>query len=171
MNIMNLLYSRWTSFICLLICLFLLGFSAYLQLNLALLPCPLCVLQRAMVVVIAFIFFIGSLYTPFQPNGKRWHSILLIIASILGAIVAAHHMWLQHQPPGTVVACSPTLNYILHTMSWDHALSAIYSGSGDCAINVWEFMHLSIPEWTFVFFTLFGLLGIVRFLVVTNELK
>lgn len=171
MNIMGVLYSRWLSFGCLLVCLFLLGFSAYLQVNLGLMPCPLCVIQRAAVVVIAFIFFIGSLYTPFQPNGKRLHSVLLVVVSVLGAIVAAHHMWLQHQPPGTVVSCSPTLNYILQNMPLNRAFSAIYNGSGDCATNVWQFMHLSIPEWTFVFFTLFALLGIVRFLVVTNELK
>lgn len=163
------LYSRWISFFGLLICLFLLGFAAYLQVSLGLAPCPLCVLQRALILLLAFIFFIGSLYTPLHPGGKRFQSASIVIVSLVGVLVAAHHVSLQHQPPGTVVSCSPTLDYILKNLPLDKAWGLIFNGSGDCAVNQWSLFGFSIPQWTLAFFAFFAVAGLVRYLAVKKK--
>jgi disulfide bond formation protein DsbB len=164
-----MLYSRWTSFVGLCICLGLLAFAAYLQVHLGLLPCPLCVLQRIMIAFIGLVFLVGCLYTPNEKLGQRIHSSFIVAFSFLGVLLAIRHVWLAHQPPGTVATCSPTLEYMLQNLPLGQTLQLMLTGSGDCARVTYRLFTLSIPEWTLLFFIAFMIFGIIRYMFAKSK--
>jgi disulfide bond formation protein DsbB len=166
---MNFLYSRKISFLGFLICMALLGFAAYLQTHLGLLPCPLCVVQRLIVLIIALICLINSLFTPASIRGKRINSGILGGFSVLGIFVAARHVWLTLQPVTAVATCSPTLEYMFKNLAVTQTLQILFLGSDDCARQTWHLLGLNIPEWTLIFFIAVTIFAIVRYSVVTAE--
>ncbi|MDX2164132.1 MAG: disulfide bond formation protein B [Gammaproteobacteria bacterium] len=166
---MNFLYSRRISFLGFLFCMALLSFAAYLQTYLGLLPCPLCVVQRLIVLIIGFIFLINSLFTPASIRGKKINSAILGVFSLLGVFVAARHVWLTLQPVGAVATCSPTLEYMFKNMAVTQTLQILFLGSDDCAKQTWHLLGLNIPEWTLIFFSAATIFSIVRYIVVKAE--
>lgn len=166
---MKYFYSRGVSFAGFLICCFLLGFAAYLQTHLGLLPCPLCVVQRVIVVVIGLICLINSLYTSTSPFGKKFNSGLLIFFGLLGVFVAGRHVWLTMRPVTGVATCSPTLEYMFKHLAVTQTLKMLLLGSDDCARDTWRMFGLNIPEWTFLFFAAVTVFAVMRYLLAKNE--
>ncbi len=81
----------------LLSCLALLGFGLYLQHVVGLEPCPMCIVQRYTMVLIAVVAAIGA-----AVSGRRTQAALaglLAVLAIFGAFVAARQSWLQWYPP------------------------------------------------------------------------
>ncbi|MCG2633929.1 MAG: disulfide bond formation protein B [Gammaproteobacteria bacterium] len=151
---------RWVSLAGLLICCGLIAGAAWLQLVLALEPCPLCMLQRVLVVVLTLLFLLALIHNP-QGWGRRLYALLGTLVSTAGVVVAGRHVWLQHLPPEKVPACGPGLEFILQAFPFSDAVAMIFKGSGECAEVVWRFLGLSIPEWTllaFIGFLIGGLL-------------
>lgn len=163
------LYTRWLSFAGMLFCFGLLGFAAYLQVYLKLMPCPLCVLQRGVFLLMGFMFLIGALYTPHERFGKHIHSGLLLLLSFLGVLVAGRHVWLTLLPPSQVPSCSPTLEYMLQNMPVSETLKVLFMGSGDCAKVTFRLLTLSIPEWTLIVFLGLFILSAVRYLLAYDD--
>jgi disulfide bond formation protein DsbB len=50
---------------------------------------------------------------------------------------------------------------MLDTMPFLQVLTEVFSGSGECAEVYWTFLGLSMPGWTFVWYTAFTLGTIV----------
>jgi len=148
-----------------LFCFGVLGFAAYLQVYLKLMPCPLCVLSRIIFLFLGFVFLVGALYTPYERFGKRLHSGIILLLSVLGVFIAGRHVWLTLQPPSAVPSCSPTLEYMLQNMPLSETLKIMFIGSGDCAKVTWRFLTLSIPEWTLIIFVGLFVFGWFRYLV------
>jgi disulfide bond formation protein DsbB len=165
----KIIYSRWTSFVGMLFCFGLLAFAAYLQVYLKLMPCPLCVLQRIVLLFMGFVFLVGALYTPHERLGKRFHSGLLLLFSLLGISVAGRHVWLTLQPPSAVPSCSPTLEYMLQNMKLSETLKVMFMGSGDCAKVTFRLLTLSIPEWTLIVFIVLFVFGWVRYMLAKDD--
>lgn len=166
---MKFFYSRQISFLGFLLCCALLGFAAYLQLHLGLLPCPLCVVQRVIVLVIAVIFLVGALYTPPVVFGKKVHSGFLLFFGVLGALVASRHVWLTLQPPSAAATCSPTLEYMFKHLAFTDTLKILLLGTDDCAKDTWRMLGLNIPEWTLLFFAAVTVFALLRYMVTRNE--
>ncbi|HEV2613522.1 MAG TPA: disulfide bond formation protein B [Gammaproteobacteria bacterium] len=166
---MNFFYSRGVSFCGFLLCCFLLGFAAYLQLRLGLLPCPLCVVQRVVVLLIGVTFLVGALYTPPNPVGKKFHSAVLAFFSVVGVFVAARHVWLTLQPSTGPTTCSPTLEYMFKHLAFTDTLKVLLLGTDDCAKDTWRMMGLNIPEWTLIFFVGVTVFAVMRYMVARNE--
>lgn len=166
---MNFFYSRGVNFLGFLFCCFLLGFAAYLQLHLGLLPCPLCVVQRIIVLLIGVIFLIGALYTPPDPLGKKIHSGFLIFFGALGVFVAARHVWLTLQPPSGLATCSPTLEYMFQHLAFTQTLKILLLGTDDCAKDTWRLLGLNIPEWTLIFFVGVTIFSVIRYMIAKHE--
>jgi len=82
-----------------------------------------------------------------------------VAIAIVGAGIAARHVWLQHLPPDQVPECGPGLNYMLQSFPFSKALSMVLKGSGECAKVGWRFLGLSIPQWTLLFFIGLGFGG------------
>jgi disulfide bond formation protein DsbB len=134
-----------------LVCASLMGWALWLQYGLDLDPCPLCVFQRIAVIATGVIFLIAAIHNPGR-GGATFYALLTIIASGIGAALAAWHVWIQAQPKGSVAACGMGLNYMLETLPLTEVIGRVLKGSGECAEQGWLFMGLAIPSWTFVFF-------------------
>lgn len=123
-------------------------------------PCPLCIIQRVLVIALALVALAAALQNP-SMAGRRAYGVLVTVLGVLGIIVAGRHVWLQNLPADQVPECGPGLGYLLDAFPLMEALDIVFRGSGECADVQWVFLGLSIPGWTLVVFTGFTLFGIV----------
>jgi disulfide bond formation protein DsbB len=129
-------------------------------------PCPLCIFQRMVVIALAVLFFVGLIHNPMGWS-RRLYSLMLVVTSIIGIAIAARHVWLQHLPEDRIPECGPGLDFWLEKLPLTEVLEKVFQGSGECAKVVWQFLGLSIPEWTLVCFV--GLLIFTLKLLITNK--
>jgi protein dithiol:quinone oxidoreductase len=142
------------------ICAGLLAFALYLQYYEFQNPCPLCILQRVAFIALTAVFLIGALHGP-RRIGAYCYSALLTLIALIGASIAARHVWLQHLPKDKVPECGPGLEYMLNRFPLLQAFEKIFRGSGECAEVSWTMMKLSIAEWSLVWLVLLGALAVV----------
>ena len=139
-------------------CLALLGFGLYLQHVVGLEPCPMCIVQRYALLLVAIIAGISS------ASGRRGFQIggivLLLVAAGFGAFVAARQSWLQWYPP-EVATCGRDLYGMIETFPLKRAIPMIFKGGGDCTAIDWTFLGGSIANWSFICFAVIALLGLV----------
>ena len=131
----------------------------YFQRFLGLEPCPLCILQRVVVISLGLVLLVAAIHGP-SGWGNRVYGLLITLIAGTGAAIAGRHVWLQSLPPDQVPECGPTLDYILEAFPLSKALQLVLHGSGECAKVEWQLFGLSIPGWTliaFIGFILFGL--------------
>ncbi len=126
-------------------------------------PCPLCVFQRVAVIAAGVIALIAALHNPAAP-GVRVYGGLMILASIIGGILAGRQLWLQSLPEDQVPACGPGLDYLLDVFSFAEVLQMVFAGDGTCAEVNWVFLGLTIPGWTMVGFVGLAAIGILQIL-------
>ena len=141
------------------VCAGLMGFALFAQHVLLLDPCPLCVFQRVAVIAIGVVFLLAALHNP-SGGARMVYALLLGLAAVGGALVAGRHAWLQQLPPDQVPSCGPGLDYMLDTLPFTEVLGKVFSGSGECAEIVWQFLGLSMPAWVLVWVTVLGVAGI-----------
>ncbi|MAA86932.1 MAG: disulfide bond formation protein B [Haliea sp.] len=126
-------------------------FAWYLEYQVGLNPCPLCMTQRVFVIAGGVIALLAALHNP-RTWGRRVYGALCALVAIGGGAVAARHVWLQHLPPDQVPACGPSLEYMLETLPFKDTLSMVLMGDGNCAETHWTLLGLSIPEQTLLLF-------------------
>ncbi|WP_367104860.1 disulfide bond formation protein B [uncultured Psychrobacter sp.] len=135
----------------------------FLQRYMGLSPCPLCVFQRIGLITMGGFALIAALSNPKTTPFK----ILLWLGSLLGigwsTVIAARHVWLQHLPADQVPSCGPGLDYWVETLPMKQVFSEVLSGSGECAVIDWQFMGLSIPEQSLIFFSVLLLVHVLIF--------
>ena len=122
-------------------------------------PCPLCSVQRAIVILLGVIFLLGFIQGP-SGWGKRVYGLLITLASIFGLIVAGRHTWLQHLPKDQIPECGPGLDFWMENLPAVDVIQKVFEGSGECAEIAWTFMGLSIPEWSLIAFAVFLIYGL-----------
>lgn len=141
-------------------CTGMMAVALFFEHYMALEPCPLCILQRVMVICAGLFALIAALHNP-RALGIRVYGALVILASALGSGVAIRQLWLQSLPEDQVPACGPGLDYLLDVFPLTEVLSKVLSGDGSCAEVVWSLLGISIPGWTLLGF--FGLIAIGAF--------
>lgn len=136
-----------------LACLGLLAFGLYLQHVVGLEPCPMCIVQRYALLLIAVLAGLAAA-TP-RRGLQRTSSVLIVLLAGSGAFVAARQSWLQWYPP-QVVSCGRDFYGMIESFPLQRAIPMIFKGSGDCAAVDWSFLGGSIANWSFVCFVLIG---------------
>lgn len=125
--------------------------ALYMQQQLGLHPCPLCISQRIFVIVVGLVALLAFAHNP-SATGRKIYAGLGAVAGVIGAGISSRHVWIQHLPEDQVPACGPGLEYMFETFPLMDALSLLFQGDGNCAEVVWSFLGLSIPGWTLVAF-------------------
>jgi disulfide bond formation protein DsbB len=126
----------------------------YLQEELGLEPCPMCILQRYALISIGTIALVAAIHGP-RAWGLRIYSGLIVLFAIFGGGVAMRHSYLQHFPP-KVETCGADLGFLMGNFPMSQALPKIFAGTGSCSKVDWKFVGLTIPEWTLVWFAIFA---------------
>jgi len=123
----------------------------YFQLEGGLDPCPLCIFQRACLVGVAGLCFLGLIVRP-KKMGSKILALGVTIFSALGLALAGRQVWLQHLPADKVPECGPDLAFMLEAFPFMEMLQTVLRGSGECAEVQWLFLGFTMPEWmVFVF--------------------
>jgi len=132
-----------------LVCAGLMAYALYAQHVLGLNPCPLCIFQRVAVIVVGVLFLLAALHNP-RGKGSIVHAVLISLAALLGIGIAARHVWIQAQPPGSVAACGADLDYLLEILPATEVINKVLTGSGECGKVDWTLLGLTMPMWVMI---------------------
>ena len=141
-----------------LACLGLLAFGIYLQEVVGLNPCPMCIVQRYALILVAVCAGLTALGR--KRGAHIAGSVVMAILAVAGAYVAARQSWLQWHPP-EVVSCGRDLYGMIETFPLQRAIPMIFKGSGDCTKVDWTFLGGSIANWSFLCFCGMALVAMV----------
>jgi disulfide bond formation protein DsbB len=127
----------------------LIGYALFVQYVQGLEPCPLCILQRVAVMAAGVLFLLAALHDPAE-RGARAYGVVIDLAAMAGILVAARHMWIMAQPPGSVAECGASLDYMMEVLPLHEVLGKVLTGSGECAKLDWQFLGLNMPTWVLI---------------------
>lgn len=133
----------------------LLAFGLYLQHVEGLEPCPMCIVQRYALVLVAVVAGLAALCRPRAVSATG--GVLALLLAGFGAFVAARQSFLQWFPP-EVVNCGRDFYGMIETFPLKRAVPMIFKGGGDCSAVDWTFLGLTIANWSFLNFCLIGAL-------------
>lgn len=131
----------------------LLAFGLYLQHVVGLEPCPMCIVQRYALVLVAVVAGLACLFKGRLALLGGALGVLLLAG--FGAFVAARQSWLQWYPP-EMYSCGRDFYGMIETFPLKRAIPMIFKGGGDCTQIDWTFLGLSIANWSFLNFLLIG---------------
>jgi protein dithiol:quinone oxidoreductase len=139
-------------------CIAMLAFGLYLQHVVGLEPCPMCIVQRYALVLVAVVAGVTAFAS--RKGLLVTGSGLMALLAGLGAFVAARQSFLQWYPP-EIASCGRDLYGMIETFPLKRAIPMIFKGSGDCTKIDWTFLGGSIANWSFVCFVGIALLGLL----------
>jgi disulfide bond formation protein DsbB len=137
------------------VCAALLSYAYYVQFDLGIEPCPMCIFQRIVFIVMGIVFLVGSIQNP-RDKGRKIYGLILLLVAFIGIGIAARHIWVQHQPADPFAGCAPGWNYMISNFPLSKTLKMAFTGSADCAQITWTLLGLSMPVWTLVCYALLG---------------
>lgn len=112
-------------------------------------PCPLCIFQRLLYLLITVLALAGALL----PGWRRLWALLLGVVAGGGLATAAYQSWLQFFPD-PALDCGfgePTL--IEQIVDWFGVRwPALFMATGFCSTQDWVFLGLTIANWSFFSF-------------------
>ena len=113
-------------------------------------PCPLCMMQRIWFALAGIVALIGLTHNP------RWgiYPLLSALCATVGGGFAVRQLWLQGLPADQMPSCGPDLSYMLDAFPLADLLTAMASGTGDCAAVHDVIPLMSIAGWALLGFVL-----------------
>lgn len=125
-----------------------------LQTLLRLAPCPLCIFQRLLYLVIGVLGLAGFLL----PGLRLLWCGLVVLAGLGGAGVAAYQSWMQAFPH-LATECGFTDPTAIERLvdALGMAWPGLFLATGFCTSRDWEFLTLSMANWSF--FVFLGMAG------------
>ena len=151
-----------------LICTTVIGYALYLQLVINLLPCPFCIAQRIAYWLVGLTAIFAFIHNPRGLGRKIYYSFITVF-SLSGLILALHHSWIIRYPEAFQCGISAEEEF-LNGLSIANWWPSMFEANGDCADVKWEFMSLTIPNWSVIFF-LFILITSVYILFTSRNQK
>jgi protein dithiol:quinone oxidoreductase len=139
-------------------CVAMLAFGLYLQHVVGLEPCPMCIVQRYALIVVAVLT--GATALAGSRRLRVGGSVLTLLVAGFGAFVAARQSFLQWYPP-EIASCGRDFYGMIETFPLKRAIPMIFKGSGDCTKIDWTFLGLSIANWSFMCFLVIALLALM----------
>jgi disulfide bond formation protein DsbB len=147
-----------------LACAAMFSYAVYAEKVLGLLPCPLCMFQRVCIVTLGIVFLIAGLH-PARRTGSIVYGFFIFLAAGAATWVSGRHVWIQHQPEGTVPSCGAPLDSLLQMFPVLEVIRKVMTGGGECARVDWTFLGVSMPGWVLILSVSLGLIGILNNIV------
>lgn len=135
-------------------CFGLVGFGLELQAMLNLAPCPLCIFQRVLYLVVGAL----ALFAFLVPVGRIVWSALIAAVAALGVGVAGYQAWMQAFPELANECSYSNPNLIERLVDWlGMQYPPLFLATGFCTSKEWVFLGLSMANWSVLVFA--GILG------------
>jgi disulfide bond formation protein DsbB len=133
--------------------------ALWIQLTYQLEPCPLCITQRIIFIVLGllFVFFV---WLPLNFFVRIIYLLAIGITSIVGLIFSARHVLIQQKYITVPAECGIDLDYMFENFPLMEAFNLLFQGTGDCSKVDWSFYGLSLPMMAFLgylFFLIYAL--------------
>jgi disulfide bond formation protein DsbB len=142
-------------------CSCLLGFALYIQhigwLGVHYPPCPLCILQRIVFLIIAM----TCLMAYFFEKTRKILYYLALFTSLLGIAIALRHQWVIAHPESSC-GLDP-LEVLINQFSIVQAVPFFFKADGFCSMPLPPILFLSVPNWSLLFFCFFFIFFIKNF--------
>lgn len=110
-------------------CAGLLAGALVLEHGFGLAPCALCLNQRLWVVLAGVVAAAGFAHDP----RRHVYPALTALAAVGGAVFSLRHLYLLTLPADAVPRCGVDFGYMLDVFPLADVLSAMLSGTGECA--------------------------------------
>ncbi|GAB3472180.1 disulfide bond formation protein B [Polaromonas eurypsychrophila] len=147
-------------------CVAMLAFGLYLQHVVGLEPCPMCIVQRYALALVAIVSGITALAN--KKGLRMTGSAVTLLLAGFGAFVAARQSFLQWYPPEEA-SCGRDFYGMIEMFPLQRVIPMIFKGSGDCTKIDWTFLSLSIANWSFLCFAGIALVMLALLLIPTRE--
>lgn len=123
--------------------------TAWLDLH----PCHLCIFQRLLLMVIAFLGIAAFLL---RGGWRRLTGGLTLPLSGLGVGVAGYQSWLQTQPSGSIACAGGEPGAIERLVEWlGQQVPELFLATGFCADEELVILGLSLANWALIAFLAF----------------
>ncbi len=107
-------------------------------------PCPLCIFQRLLYLLIAGVALAGLLL----PGWRYLWGGLISLSAAGGLATAAYQSWLQYLPDASMACGFGEPNLIERIVDWFGVRwPAMFMASGFCSSKDWVFLGLSMANW------------------------
>jgi protein dithiol:quinone oxidoreductase len=118
-------------------------------------PCPLCIFQRLLYIVIGFAALGAAIA---GPGATRTALVATGIAAAAGGLATAIYQTYMQMFPGSVAECSfSDPNLIESLVFWlGDKWEFMFLATGMCGARDWTFLGLSMANWSIPCFTVFG---------------
>ncbi len=129
--------------------------ALYTQHALGMLPCPWCVLQRLVFVVVGTVALFGAAVN--SPRVRRAAAALMLLGALAGASAA---LW-QHFVAASSTSCKLTLaDRIMSTTGLDVLLPDVFGAWATCADAAVKLLGLPYEAWSLAVFVLLGAVAV-----------
>ena len=142
------------------VCAASMAYALYVQHVQGFQPCHLCIFQRVVMIALGLTFLAALLHDP-RRGGNRGYAVLLGLLGTVGVAIAARHVWLQAQPPGSVAACGASLDVMFDMLPPSEVITRVFRGGAECQKIDWRFLGLSMPVWLMAVFAGLGAGGAI----------
>ena len=132
----------------------LVGLALTIQTQFNLEPCPLCVSQRIVFILIGLLFLVFSFLNPTRLI-KFIHFASLSVVNIVGMVFAIKHILIQGKWITVPAECGIDLDYMFENFPIREAFSLLFKGTGDCSEIDWLFLGLSLPQLALIAYIMF----------------
>ena len=131
-----------------LICVALVAGALYLQYFLHEDPCPLCIIQRYFLLLIAVFAFLGARFNNWR--AVRLLEVLAALSALAGIVTAARHVYVQANPG---FSCGfDALQPVVDGLPPAHWLPGVFKVAGLCETAYPPILSLTLPMWSLVAF-------------------
>src|SRR3990167_8349322 len=126
----NWYYAMWQLML-LFVTLALLAISYYFEYMVGLSPCPLCIMQRVCITLLAGVIVFNIRFNSFVKAKRKLIIQLCIIG--FGMFFSGRQMWMQHFAVSETATCLPGIAMMLHYFPWQDIVYSLIWGGSDCA--------------------------------------
>ncbi len=112
-------------------------------------PCPLCIFQRLLYMVIGLVALLGVT----APAARLLWSVLIAALAAGGVAVAGYQTWMQAFPHLAIECSYSDPNAIERLVDWlGMQWPSLFLATGFCTGRDWEFLGLSLANWSLLTF-------------------
>lgn len=125
--------------------------SFVMQYGFGLIPCPLCIMQRVCITLIALTGGLAVYFPVFVQKKVYW--CLQTLWLIGGLFFVSRQLWLQSLPAKAQLGCMPEFDVLIAYFPWTEVVKTLVLGGSECAVISFRFLGLSLTTWSLLYFT------------------